>query len=263
MDPKHLLPLILLLIPGYVAFEIANGLGWIRSRRSEKLRFFSVVTMGASIFLVLSLTLKIKLLSTFLFPEQSKPISGPGELWQALANPETGVTFSTIFAFILLTLVAGWLWAAWRGKALPALIARINRREEVQYHGERLVWEKVIETIDSGKWVKVHTSSNRVIMGYVEIAPDFEDDRDLLIRAYEIGTEKENHFEPVMQALDEDFDRLIYIPHSEITMMQIYVEKEEIAPEVESEPVPEAKSEPKKTRVKKAGASSKPLPTAN
>jgi hypothetical protein len=208
------------------------------------------------------MTLKLEFLSRFLFPKQSTPISSPGELWQTLANPETGVTFSTIFAFIILTVVAGIFWAAWRGKFLPALIKRINRHQEVPYYGETLVWDKVIENIDSGKWIKVHTSSNRVIMGLVDIAPDFEDDRDLLIKAYEIGTEKENHFEPTMQELDEDFDRLIYIPHSEITMLQIYVEKEELAPEVESEPVPEAKPEPQKTKAKKTGTP-KTLPTTN
>lgn len=246
MDPKHLIPLILILLPGYVAFEIANGLGWKRSRRTEKLRFFSVATMGGAVFVLLSILMRWDWLRVRTFPKWNKAIGDPVALWEALTRPE--VTLLAIGLLMVATVLAGLLWAAWRDKGLPRLIKIVNEKQQVPYHGETYVWEKLVEKIDEGHWVTIHTQSRKVIQGSVEVAPDFGDDRDLVVRAEYVGYDTDNRFEPQLEELAEDFDRLIFIPKEEISLVQLYVDK---LPEPEKpvdgdapQPVPEPEPEP-------------------
>ena len=211
----QLLPLLLLLLPGYIALEIASHITPKAFRATgEGQKTLVTLAMGLSVFCLFSGVMGVE----------------PRDGWHFLANFQE-LTWSTVRVLLLTSMIAGFAWALFILFVIPLgyrVYDFIGSALKVPvFAGFHSIFERAVKEFDH-KEVSVYLKSNRVVFGSIMACPSQDgDERGLLMRLTSQGVIRNAGTNPWSVDWDDlrpehqqDYYALLYVPASEIVMIR-------------------------------------------
>lgn len=221
MNIIQLLPLLLLLLPGYLALELAAHITpkAFRAAGDGQKTLVSLV-MGMFVLCLFSLTLRLE----------------PREGWRLLEDFEV-LNWTTVALLLLSSIASGLLWTGMILVIVPLfyraygkICARLNIPAFAGYHS---LFERAVQEFDR-KNIVVYLKNRRVAYGSVLACPSQdEDEHGLLMRLSWQGIIEHPDEQPWKVTWDDlrpahqpTYEGLLYIPEAEIELIKHLPEAE-------------------------------------
>ena len=169
---------IFFVLPGYLAWEIANLIAPYRFNRSETQRLSANIAVGMFVLITTSIL------------EQKKP----SVFVRQLASADYTISWLTFYNVVTVTCLSASFMALWRIGLYDWIQGLLNRARRIPYRGEKTVWDMARFHINQpeGRLVTVHTTDGWVYNGHMDELSSALGDRDILLRTYWYGKQQED-----------------------------------------------------------------------
>ena len=170
MNISDLLIIVFFLLPGYVAWEIANILSPNTSRQTEKQLLTAHVSFGIAVMVFTAILHGM----------------GPPEFVRWMASPQSTISWTTYLCVGLITVLVAFSIAIWRVSLHKRTQRFLDHFRSTPYSGVRTLWDIFREEVVSiaGRELIVTTTDGFQFHGYAEMISTVADDQDIYLYTY-------------------------------------------------------------------------------
>lgn len=136
-----------------------------------------------------------------------------------LTDKSAEIGWKTYAAFLLATPFTGICVAYWRACVVPRVRSAVERNSKIKYHGEKFVWDLVLEELLEGRFVSIHTQDDWIYEGELDKIPTLPTDPGLYLRV--LRTKKLDDKGSPIFVSDATINVAMFIKSTEVKRLQV------------------------------------------